>query len=248
MAIRRSIVLISGQETEIPIGDTIDAGVVGSITAGSGLDGGGTLPTETTINVLLAPNPSGLGFVDNKYLADDGAAQRLGESALASGNYALSVGSTALASGVAGSTLAGTAQASGNAALAGINAAGDTVKTFTAAGAISPGYAVGLDDAGRVQSVRITAGVIYPTVSTKTNFIGIAQTAASSGLGVQVRLPGTYDRSNTSLTPGAVYYVDPTTSGFTTTSGQPPAWSGAVSWAPIGWALNSTTLILTAMV
>ena len=88
-----------------------------------------------------------------------------------------------------------------------------------------------------------------PTInSSQNNFIGIAQTAAASGSAVQVRLPGSYDQNNTGLTPGAVYYVNPTTSGFTTTATQPSAWSGAVNWAPIGRAVNSTTLLLTDMI
>jgi hypothetical protein len=89
---------------------------------------------------------------------------------------------------------------------------------------------------------------ISPTISSQNNFIGIAQTAAASGSAVQVRLPGSYDQNNTGLTPGAVYYVNPTTSGFTTTATQPSAWSGAVNWAPIGRAVNSTTLLLTDMI
>jgi len=87
-----------------------------------------------------------------------------------------------------------------------------------------------------------------PKISSQNNFIGIAQTAAASGSAVQVRLPGSYDQNNTGLTPGAVYYVNPTTSGFTTTATQPSAWSGAVNWAPIGRAVNSTTLLLTDMI
>jgi len=89
---------------------------------------------------------------------------------------------------------------------------------------------------------------IGPTISSQNNFIGIAQTTAASGSAVQVRLPGSYDQNNTGLTPGAVYYVNPTTSGFTTTATQPSAWSGAVNWDPIGRAVNSTTLLLTDMI
>lgn len=249
MVTRRPVVIISGQKTELPPGDTFIGASVGTLTAGSGLDGGGDLGSTTVTNVSLAPNPSGLILVDNKYLATDGVAQRVSEVALASGNYALAAGTAALASGIAGSLLAATALASGNAALADIAAIpGGTIETFTAASAVASGYAVGLDDGGNVQSVRITAGVIYPTVSTKTNFIGIAQDTAASGTTVPVRLPGSYDQNNTGLTPGAVYYVDPTTSGFITTATQPAAWSGAVNWAPIGRAVNSTTLLLTDMI
>jgi len=154
MVARRPVVVISGQRTELPPGDSIVGGSVGTLTAGSGLDGGGDLSSTTETNVSLAPNPSGLIFVDNKYLATDGVAQRTAETALASGNYALAAGTAALASGIAGSSLAATALASGNAALADIAAIqGGTIETYTAASAVASGYAVGLDDGGSVQSV-----------------------------------------------------------------------------------------------
>jgi len=154
MVARRPVVAISGQQTELPPGDSIVGGSLGTLTAGSGLDGGGDLSSTTETNVSLAPNPSGLIFVDNKYLATDGVAQRTAETALASGNYALAAGTAALASGVAGSSLAATALASGNAALADIAAIqGGTIETYTAASAVASGYAVGLDDGGSVQSV-----------------------------------------------------------------------------------------------
>jgi hypothetical protein len=249
MVTRRPVVFISGQQTELPPGDFITGASVGTLTAGSGLDGGGNLSSTETVNISLAPNASGLIFVDDKYLASDGVAQRIGEVALASGVYALEVSEDAVASGTAGSLLAATALASGNAALADIAAIpGGTIETFTAASAVASGYAVGLDDTGSVQSVRITAGIIYPTVSTKTNFIGIAQDTAASGTTVPVRLPGSYDQNNQGLVVGSPYYVDPTTSGFTTTATQPAAWSGAVNWAPVGVAVNSTTLLLTDMI
>jgi len=154
MVARRPVVAISGQQTELPPGDSIVGGSLGTLTAGSGLDGGGNLSSTTETNVSLAPNPSGLIFVDNKYLATDGVAQRTAETALASGNYALAAGTAALASGIAGSSLAATALASGNAALADIAAIqGGTIETYTAASAVASGYAVGLDDGGSVQSV-----------------------------------------------------------------------------------------------
>jgi hypothetical protein len=158
MVARRPVVVISGQQTELPPGDSIVGGSVGALTAGSGLNGGGDLVSTTVTNVSLAPNPSGLILVDNKYLANDGVALRTGQTALASGNYALAAGTAALASGVAGSTLAATALASGTAAQTAINAIpGGTIQRFTAASAIASGYAVGLDDSKRVQSIREVA-------------------------------------------------------------------------------------------
>jgi hypothetical protein len=127
---------------------------LGLLTAGSGLNGGGNLANSVSVNVSLAPNPSGLIFVGGK-LGVDGAVRRAATTALASGNFALATAPVAIASGVAGSALAATAQASGNAALAGIAAIpGGAISTFTAASAVASGYAVGLDGTGRVQSVR----------------------------------------------------------------------------------------------
>jgi len=86
-----------------------------------------------------------------------------------------------------------------------------------------------------------------PTISSQNNFIGISQSTVASGAAVSVRLPGSPDQNNTGLLAGSGYYVDPTTSGFTTTSTQPASWSGAVNWGVIGRAVNSTTLLLTDM-
>jgi len=84
-----------------------------------------------------------------------------------------------------------------------------------------------------------------PTLGGLNNFIGISQSTVASGAAVSVRLPGSPDQNNTGLLAGSGYYVDPTTSGFTTTSTQPASWSGAVNWGVVGRAVNSTTLLLT---
>ena len=89
MAIRRPLVLVSGSSSELPPGDTVQGVVLTtSLTAGSGLSGGGALATDQRIDISLATNPSGLIFVGTK-LGIDG-------SALASGNAALTI----IASGV----------------------------------------------------------------------------------------------------------------------------------------------------
>lgn len=155
MVTRRPVILISGQKSEVHPGDYVLGAPAGNLIAGSGLDGGGDLLSATVTNVSLAPNPSGLILVDNKYLATDGVAQRTAETALASGNYGLSAASTALASGVAGSSLAATASASGNAALSDISAIQTSViRDFVAASDVKAGYAVGVDVGGKVESIR----------------------------------------------------------------------------------------------
>lgn len=138
MTARRPLVLVSGFTSELPDGDSVIGISAGTVTAGSGLAGGGDVSTNIRLDVELAANPSGLIWVqtgDSAQLGFDGSAQASGTAALsvattalASGNAALVVGSnaqtsanTALASGVAAQSTANTALASGNAALVSAN-------------------------------------------------------------------------------------------------------------------------------
>ena len=74
-----------------------------------------------------------------------------------------------------------------------------------------------------------------PTLSSKNNFIGISQSTVASGSPCLVTLPGSlYTDPTAGLTTGEFYYVDPTTSGVTTTSGTPGGWEGQVPWNYIG--------------
>lgn len=84
MATRRPLVLASGLVSELPPGDTTVGGAVGTLTAGSGLSGGGDLSSNQRVDISLAPNPSGLIFVGDA-LGLDGAAQVAANTALASG-------------------------------------------------------------------------------------------------------------------------------------------------------------------
>jgi hypothetical protein len=103
MATRKPLVLISGGTSELPPGDTVEGVVLSTtLTAGSGLLGGGLLATNQRIDVGIASNPSGLILVGNN-LGIDGAAQRTADQALVSGAVALASGNAALtilASGV----------------------------------------------------------------------------------------------------------------------------------------------------
>jgi hypothetical protein len=89
MAARRPLVLISGVLTELPPGDGV---LGGEITAGSGLAGGGLLNPTARFDVNLAPNPSGLIFV-NGALGIDGKAEASGLAAqqLAAAAYNLAL-------------------------------------------------------------------------------------------------------------------------------------------------------------
>ena len=86
---------------------------------------------------------------------------------------------------------------------------------------------------------------IVPTVGSQNNFIGIAKTAAASGSAVTVGFPGAAQNVYTGLVAGSGYYVDPTSSGISTSSAAPASWSGGVAWQKIGRAVSSTDLYLT---
>jgi hypothetical protein len=123
MATRKPLVILNGVAAELPPGDAVAGAAVGTLTAGSGLAGGGDLSTNQRVDVSLAAAPSGLIFVGTR-LGLDGAAQASGNAALssaataqASGNAALSSAATALASGNAAQSTANTALASGLAAM-----------------------------------------------------------------------------------------------------------------------------------
>lgn len=107
MAIRKPLVSISGATSELPPGDTVEGVVLTTtLTAGSGLSGGGSLSTNQRLDLSLAPNPSGIILVGNN-LGLDGVAQRTADTALSSGNAALAVAVPALASGNAALSRAG---------------------------------------------------------------------------------------------------------------------------------------------
>jgi len=155
MAEKLPLVYVDGGLSQLPPGDSIDGVSLGTLTAGSGLVGGGDLNTGSKrLDVGLAPAASGVIFVGDA-IGLDGVAEAAATAALASGDAGLALGSTALSSGVVAQGEAATALASGNAALeAAVNFVGSSSLEFTAASDIQAGYAVGLDDAGKVQSIR----------------------------------------------------------------------------------------------
>ena len=245
MAEKLPLVYVDGRLSQLPPGDSLDGAQLGVLTAGSGLVGGGDLNTgDKRLDVGLASVASGVIFVGDA-IGLDGVAQATVDTALASGNDALVVSSSALASNVTAQGNAEEALASGNAALlAADNFIGSNSLQFTAASPLSAGLPVGLDDNESVQTLRALGGVFYPTVTSQNSFIGIAQSAASSGSVATVLLPKGIDYNQSGLTPGSFYYVNPTVSGFTTASGQPAAWSGAFNWAPVAKAISSSGLLL----
>jgi hypothetical protein len=155
MAEKLPLVYVDGGLSQLPPGDSIEGVQLGTLTAGSGLVGGGDLNTgNKRLDVALASNASGVIFVGDA-IGLDGVAEATATEALASGNAGLVLGETALSSGVVAQGEAATALASGNAALeAAVNFVGSSSLELTAASPISIGSAVGLDDTGSVQSVR----------------------------------------------------------------------------------------------
>jgi hypothetical protein len=161
MASRRPLVIVSGQFSELPAGDTVLGTSAGTLAAGSGLSGGGALTGSTvTLDVSLATNASGLIFVGDA-LGIDGVVQTVASAAQASGNAALIVGSTAQASGNAGISAALTAQASGNAAL--------STKYNQTGGVLSGTVIVNKQSFGTINTVT-SSGVLLVDFSTGNNF------------------------------------------------------------------------------
>lgn len=245
MTEKSPLVFVDGGFSQLPPGDSIDGVVAGSLVAGSGLVGGGDLNTGSKrLDIGLAPNPSGVIFVGDA-LGLDGVDLATANTALEYSIGGLEVSVPALVSGATAQTEAAVALASGNAALsAAVNFQPPTSLTYTAASAVASGYAVGLDDTGRVQSIRTVGAAIAPTISSRNNFIGTAQATVASGSSVTVLLPRNIDFNQSGLSTGSFYYVNPTTSGFTTASGRPTAWSGSYNWAPVAKAISSSGLLL----
>lgn len=184
MVTRRPLVVQDGFVAELPVGDTVSAGTsTTEVVAGSGLVGGGSVSTNPRVDFALAANPSGIIYVGDT-IGIDGAAQVSADIALASGSAAAVLADSALASGNASLVTASAALASGNAALdlvPTLGGGGGTTAEFTAASAVVSGYAVGIDDAGKVQSISVesadntnpmsfpSAAVVYESATSNLN-------------------------------------------------------------------------------
>lgn len=245
MVTRSPLVLIDGRLSELPAGDSIAGVNLNQIVSGSGITGSGDLAQGSVrLDVSLASNPSGLYLTENS-LGVDG-------TALASGAAALTFNTTAIASGQAALTYVNQAQASANTALASGNAALASVSNFYTANsitliansditALTP---VGMNTNGGVETIRDIGGTVYPIYSGYQTFLGVASKTVSSGQTVSIVLPEALLVKFTGLTPGAFYYVDPTTSGFTTNSSNPAGWSSRTTWGPVARAVSSSGLLL----
>ena len=189
MVVQRPLVLISGEFSELPPGDTAEDIVVGNLTAGSGLTGGGSLSSNTSVSVALAPAASGLiliGTGDSAKLGDDGAAERLADEALSSGNFALSEATAANASGEASVGISTAAIASGDAAINIINDLPEgqflTVKAGTP---IISGSPVGVNAAAQVEIIRQEVDRFkIAQVAGSQNFYGLGSGIPSDEMGL----------------------------------------------------------------
>lgn len=180
MAVLRPLVLVSGEYTELPPGDSIEDLSVGVLDAGSGLNGGGDLSGPVTIAASIAPEASGLifeGTGNSAKLTDDGVALVLGENALASGTAALFNSQTALNLSDQAIETSEEAIASGAAAQSLIDLSSTaTVLQFTAGQPVESGNPVGFNPIGLVEPIR--------TVLSQTQVSGLNTfTAIGSGNG-----------------------------------------------------------------
>ena len=193
MAIYRPIVLVSGIPSELPAGSEITGGAyqLNTITAGSGLSGGGTISSSPRLDIELVPNASGLYFDGSSRLGDDGtslasglAALTVASTALASGNSALTVGATALASGNAALVVATNSlpltggTMSGPVTLSGYGPTSPALRSNADTGVYVSGFYVGISSSGIGQ---LLVGPDYVKTERDSFLIETSKTPASAG-------------------------------------------------------------------
>jgi len=187
MAEKLPLVYVDGQLSQLPTGDIAEGAALGSLTAGSGLVGGGDLQTgNKRLDVALASSASGVIFVGDS-IGMDGADLVTASAALASGVAGSSASAIALASGVAAQSDANTALASGNAALdLAVNFSSSSSVELTASSVIQAGNPVGLDELGK-------ASVITTVTDANTRSFGSAVVFESAESN---HIYSTYDSTN----------------------------------------------------
>ncbi len=238
MAEKLPLVYVDGQLSQLPTGDTAEGASLGSITAGSGLVGGGDLQTgNKRLDVALASSASGVIFVGDS-IGMDGADLVTASAALASGVAGSSASAIALASGVAAQPDANTALASGNAALnLAVNFSSSSSVDFTASSVIQAGNPVGLDDAGKARVVITLQDSTQRSFGTPVTF-----DSGTAPFGKSVYDPSNNkvlivyrDQSNSSYANAIVGTVSGTTISFGTAVVVESSWS-----TPYGVTYDST--------
>jgi len=204
MAEKLPLVYVDGQLSQLPTGDTAEGAALGSLTAGSGLVGGGDLQTgNKRLDVALASSASGVIFVGDS-IGMDGADLVTASAALASGVAGSSASASALASGVAAQSDANTALASGNAALdLAVNFSSSSSVELTASSVIQAGNPVGLDELGK-------ASVITTVTDVNTRSFGSAVVFESASTSYTSAI---YDSTNNKV---VIAYRDIDNSGYGT--------------------------------
>ena len=204
MADKLPLVYVDGQLSQLPTGDTAEGAALGSLTAGSGLVGGGDLQTgNKRLDVALASSASGVIFVGDS-IGMDGADLVTASAALASGVAGSSASAIALASGVAAQSDANTALASGNAALdLAVNFSSSSSVELTASSVIQAGNPVGLDELGK-------ASVITTVTDVNSRSFGSAVVFESADINL---IASTYDSTNNKV---VIAYRDTENSNYGT--------------------------------
>lgn len=237
MTQRSPLVIVNGRLSELAPGDSVEGATLGTVTASSGIVGGGDLNTGTKrVDLALATNPSGLIFTNTGALASDGASLVTSQQALASG-LAGQAAAVVAASG-ANQALASSqvALASGNAALADAvqSVAFSNSFSLTAASNFVPGDVVAINSAGQAQKITLISG------STNLSYQYQVQVQAGGTTNVQMAYSPeqrggvvTYYLSATGRTDARPFYFNdagtPVVGSATTvsTSGNPPVISGS---------------------
>lgn len=173
MTIRKPLVLVSGSSSELPPGDSVEGvALTTTLTAGSGLSGGGFLSANSRVDVSLAAAPSGLIFVGNQ-LGLDGTAQASGNAALVSASSRLST---------AGGTLSGTLTISGSVIASGsVSDTAGNVRTIPQTSVAASSYILTVGDIGK--HISIASGVI--TIPNSVFVTGDAVSIYNNSSGVQ---------------------------------------------------------------
>lgn len=230
MTQRSPIVIVNGRLSELQPGDSIAGSVLGNVTAGSGLVGGGDLNTGSKrLDVALADAPSGIVFAGNS-LASDGASLVASSTALASGISAQADAQVALSGSNQALQTSVIALASGNAALA------DAVQSVAYSNSLNlptdsdvvVGDLVSFNSAGKVQKINI----VSQSVSVQA---GAAGTFASTAPQMMKYDPD----SNQGI---CIYYRSPVWRAvpFTLTEGSPIVGNEIPQYPPVISGTNNT--------
>jgi hypothetical protein len=237
MTQRSPLVIVNGRLSELAPGDSVEGASLGTVTASSGIVGGGDFNTGTKrVDLALAANPSGLVFTDNGALASDGASLVTAQQALASGLAGQAAAVVAVSGANEALAASQVALASGNAALADAvqSVAFSNSFTFTADSNFVPGDAVAINSAGRAQKITVVSG----STTLKSNLTTSVETGSLSYTRMRYspqQKAGivTYYRSATGKNEARPFYFN--AAGIpivgentgTSTSGNPPVISGS---------------------